>query len=110
MKVPVVPGTEGLVAMALGAIIVELGLGKAKDSPAAALFKTVDIKGMAAASGVSLEKLEELARGFAKFTHPLAIPGGGIAGSTNAAQAMTAVMALNALMGQASWPPTARSY
>ena len=56
--VPVVPGTEGLVAMALGAIIVELGSGKAKDSPAAPLFKTVDIKGMAAESGVSLEKLE----------------------------------------------------
>ena len=102
--VPVVPGTEGLVAMALGAIIVELGLGKAKDSPAAALFKSVDIKGMAAASGVSLEKLEELARSFAKFEHPLAIPGGGISGSTNAAQAMTAVMALNALMGVASGP------
>ena len=45
------PGTEGLVAMALGAIIVELGLAKPKENPAANLFKTVDIKGMAAASG-----------------------------------------------------------
>jgi anaerobic selenocysteine-containing dehydrogenase len=98
----VTPGTEGQVALALGAIIVELGLGKAKDSSIANLFKSVDIKGMAAASGVPLDKLEELARSFAEFAHPLAIPGGAIAGSTNATQAMTAVMALNALMGVAS--------
>jgi anaerobic selenocysteine-containing dehydrogenase len=98
--IPVAPGTEGLVALALGGIITELGLGKAKDSPVAALVKAVDFKGIATASGVSLDKLEELARGFAKFPRPLALPGGGLAGSTNAEQAMTAVMALNALMGQ----------
>jgi anaerobic selenocysteine-containing dehydrogenase len=102
--IPVAPGTEGLVAMALGAMIVELGLGQAKDSPAAALFQAVDYKGIAAAAGVTLEKLEELARIFAQFPRPLAVPGGGLAGSTNAVQAMTAVMALNALMGQAAGP------
>ena len=105
--IPVAPGTEGLVALALGGIITELGLGKAKDNPAAALFKTVDFKGIATASGVSLDKLEELARTFAKFERPLALPGGGLAGSTNSAQAMTAVLALNALMGQVAGPESA---
>ncbi len=102
--VPVAPGTEGLVALALGAIITELGLARAKDSPAAAFFKTVDVRGIAATSGVALEKLEELARAFARFARPLALPGGGLAGHTNAAQSMAAVMALNALMGQAAGP------
>jgi anaerobic selenocysteine-containing dehydrogenase len=105
--IPVAPGTEGLVALALGGIIAELGLGKAKDNPAAALFKAVDFKGIATASGVSLDKLEELARTFAKFERPLALPGGGLAGSTNSAQAMTAVLALNALMGQVAGPESA---
>ncbi len=89
--VPVVPGTEGLVAMALGAIIVELGLGKAKDSPAAALFKSVDIKGMAAASGVSLEKLEELARVLPSSSIPWRSP----AAASRAARAAQQLMALN---------------
>ncbi len=102
--VPVAPGTEGLVALALGGIIRELGLARAKDSPAAALFRAVDVRGIAAASGVAVEKLEELARAFARFPRPLALPGGGLAGHTNAAPAMTAVMTLNALMGQAAGP------
>lgn len=102
--IAVAPGTEGLVALALGAIISELGLARVKDGPAAALFKTVDVGGIANSSGVPLEKLTELARAFAKFQRPLALPGGGLSGHTNAAQAMTAVMALNALMGQAAGP------
>ena len=50
--VPVKPGTEGLVAMALGKVMVDLGLGKAASSPSAALFKTVDTAGIAEYSGV----------------------------------------------------------
>lgn len=102
--IPVAPGAEGLVAQALGAIIVELGLARAKDSPAAAFFKAVDVQGIATLSGVPLDRLEELARTFARFQRPLALPGGGLAGHTNAAAAMMAVMALNALMGQAAGP------
>ncbi len=112
--VPVLPGTEGLVALAIGAIMVELGLGKVKESQAAAMFKAVDVNGIAAASGVSVEKLHSLAEMFAKFARPTAIPGGGLSGHTNAPAAMAAVLALNALAGRADkggafhlTPPTA---
>jgi anaerobic selenocysteine-containing dehydrogenase len=99
--IPIAPGTEGLAALAIGKIMVDLGLGKAKDSPAAVQFKTVDVKGIAAASGIAVEKLQSLAELFARFPHPTAIPGGSLSGHTNAPAAMAAVLALNALAGRA---------
>jgi len=105
--IPIAPGTEGLVALALGKLIVERGYGRAKDSPYGALFSAADVNGIAAASGVTKETLEELAYAFARYERPTAIPGGAMAGHTNAAPAIAAVMALNALVGRASVPNSA---
>ncbi len=105
--VPIAPGTEGLVAFALGKIMVEEGLGAAKGSPHAALFAAADLTGIAAASGVSVERLKKLARIFGKYTRPTAIPGGGVAGHTNGVVASTAVLALNALAGHVGGQDTA---
>ena len=97
--VPIAPGAEGVVAMALGKIMVDEGLGRARNSPHAAFFAAADVAGAAAASGVSAERLTHLARAFAGFDRPTAIPGGTVAGHTNAAEAVAAVLALNALAG-----------
>lgn len=98
--VPIVPGTEGLVALAIGKLLVELGFGRAKDSPYAGLFTGVDVTNVALASGVSRERLEKLARAFGSHERPLAIPGGGAMAHTNGVQAATAILALNALVGR----------
>ena len=100
--VPITPGSEGLVALAIGKIMVDEGLGSAADSPYAPLFETANIPGIVAASGISEEKLAHLARAFASVDRPVAIPGGALSGHTNAAAAMRAVMALNALVGRAA--------
>lgn len=98
--VPVVPGTEGLVAMAIGKLLVELGLGPARNSPYAGLFAGVDVTKVASVSGVARERLEKLALAFGSHDRPLAIPGGGVIGHTNGVQAATAILALNALVGR----------
>lgn len=100
--VPAAPGTEGLVALAIGKIMVAQGLGAAKNSPYAGLFSGVDVANVASLSGVSEERLTKLAQVFGKFARPTAIPGAAVAGQTNSAEAMTAILALNALAGHVS--------
>jgi anaerobic selenocysteine-containing dehydrogenase len=105
--IPIAPGTEGLVALALGSIIASQGLGAAKNSPYAGLFANVDVEGIAAASGIPVKTLDELAQTFGAYDRPTAIPGGAMSGHTNAPAAMTAVIALNALLGRAGGPGSA---
>jgi anaerobic selenocysteine-containing dehydrogenase len=99
--IPIAPGAEGLVAQALGQIMVEKNLRNAQASPYASFFAAGGVDYAAALSGIPAAKLEQLAESFAKYERPLAIPGGAMAGYTNAVSSMTAVMALNALAGRA---------
>lgn len=97
--VPIRPGTEGSVALALGRIIVEEDLGRAgRHREHAHLYRDVDVAGMAAASGVAEADLRRLARAFANADRSVAIPGGMLAGHANVVQSMDAVMALNVIM------------
>jgi anaerobic selenocysteine-containing dehydrogenase len=92
--VPVAPGSEGLVALALGRLVAEI-LGGAIPNA----YLEVDIENVASASGVSVADLQRLANIFATAAHPLAIPGGSASGSSNGLEATQAVLALNALVG-----------
>ena len=97
--IPVRPGTEGIIALAIGRIIVEENLGRAgKHSDHAHLYRNVSVADAAQASGFSIEELRRLAYLFAEADRPLAIPGGQLTGHTNSTQAMDAVMALNVIM------------
>lgn len=99
--VPIRPGSEGWVALALGKIIVEENLGPADLARRYAhLYEKVDLAEAAHVSDVPVEKLRTLARAFADAHHQVAIPGGTMAGHTNAPQAIAAVHALNLVMGQ----------
>ncbi|TFH37532.1 MAG: nitrate reductase, partial [Anaerolineales bacterium] len=96
---PIQPGTEGLVALALGRIIVEENLGSVgRHQPYAQLYSRLDVGELAHVAGIPVEKLQQLARTFAEAERPLAIPGGSLSGFSNGSQAMDAVMALNILM------------
>jgi len=105
--VPISPGTEGQIALALGKLI--LDSGRAKDTSAAGLFRNVDVTEAAASSGIPVSQLGQLAAIFVKYPGSTAIPGGAMAGHTNAAGAMTAVLALNSLVGRTNGKDSAFS-
>ncbi len=97
--IPIQPGTEGLIALALGRIIVEENLGSVgSHRPYAQLYSRLDVGELAQLAGLSVEKLRQLAHIFAGADRPVANPGGTLSGLTNGSQAMDAVMALNVLM------------
>jgi len=89
--IPLHPGTEGLVALAIGKLIAEKGGRR----DVAAMYENVNVADAAATSGVSVERLEHLARIFSFADQSLAIPGGVLAGHTNGLEAAIAVQALN---------------
>ncbi|HSB91199.1 MAG TPA: molybdopterin-dependent oxidoreductase [Anaerolineales bacterium] len=99
--IPVRPGTEAHVALALGRIIVEERLGHVGSHRSyAVLYQDVEVGDMAQASDVSVETLRRLARVFADADHAVAIPGGYLAGHRNGLAGMLAVQALNVLAAQ----------
>jgi len=98
--VPVAPGTEGLVALAIGKIIVEEGLGHlASHREHEALYRDVNVGEIAETSGVPVEELARFARLFADVHHQIAIAGGTLSGYQDAIPAMAAAMALNVTVG-----------
>ncbi len=98
---PVRPGAEGFVALAIGRIIVEERLGHVgSHRPHAVLYQNVDVRDMAAASEVPVETLRRLARVFANADRAMAIPGGYLAGQRNGFASMLAVQALNLVVAQ----------
>jgi len=97
--VPIRPGTEGLIALALGKIIVEQGLGhEMSHREHAVLYEGVDVGQIAQVTEVPAEKLERLARVFANADHQVAIPGGNLAARNDGGATVNAVHALNVTM------------
>ncbi len=91
--IPVKPGTEGLVALAIGRLVAE---ARAAALPAA--YANVDVAAASSTSGVSMDTLKRLAQLFSAASHPLAIPGGSALGQSNGLQTAEAVLALNAVV------------
>jgi anaerobic selenocysteine-containing dehydrogenase len=90
--VPIRPGTEGLVALAIGKLVAE---AKGGEMPAA--FANADPEAIAAEAGISMEALESAAQHVIDSASPLAIPGAAVLGMSNGLQMAQAVMALNGL-------------
>jgi anaerobic selenocysteine-containing dehydrogenase len=91
--VAIAPGTQGLVALAIGRLIAEI---RGQGIPQA--FQGVDIAAIASAADVSAADLQRLANMFSTASHPLAIPGSSVFGYSNGVEATQAVLALNALV------------
>lgn len=90
--VPIRPGTEALVALAIGRLAFELTGGALPRA-----FSDVDPLDAAAKSGVKLDTLQRLAALFAGSPQSLAIPGGPALGLKNGLSVAEAVLALNAI-------------
>ncbi|MEP0803988.1 MAG: molybdopterin-dependent oxidoreductase [Chloroflexota bacterium] len=97
--IPLRPGTESLVALALGRLIAE-----AKGGAIPAAFASVDLVAAAAEAGVAIELLDRLAQTLVNAHHPLVIPGGAALGQSNGLAVAEAVLALNALIGNFGLP------
>ncbi len=89
---PLRPGTEALVALAIGRLASEL-----RGGPLPRAFSDVDPLDASSKSGIKLETLEHLAEMFANSTGALAIPGGTALGQSNGLAVAEAVLALNAI-------------
>lgn len=89
--IPVRPGTEGLVALAIGSLAAQIK-GKVL-----AAFDGVDLAAVAETSGVEQATLERLAQLFAAAERPVALPGGAPLAQSNGLAAGKAILALNAL-------------
>ncbi len=89
--IPVHPGTEGLVALAIGRLVAEAGGG---EIPSA--FANIDLEAVTAEAGVSMEVLENVVQHVLDAVQPIAIPGGAMLTGSNGLQSAQAVMAFNA--------------
>lgn len=92
--IPLKPGTEGMVALALGRIAAE-----ARGGTVPQVFSSVDVQVVAKASEVSEAKLQELGTMLANSPAALAIPGGGALAQNNGLETAKSVLALNAFVG-----------
>ena len=97
--VPLKPGTEGLVALAIGRLAAEV-----KGGALPRAFVDVDVAGVAEESGIPVETLFHLAELFARAERPLAIPGGAALGQSNGLATAEAVLALDAMVGNFGKP------
>lgn len=89
--IPIRPGTEGLVALAIGKLVAEARGG---EMPAA--FANADVEAITSEADISLETLENVVQHILDSISPIAIPGNGVLGMSNGLQTAQAVMALNA--------------
>lgn len=91
--IPARPGTEGLVALAIGRLASEArGLNPAS-------FAGVSPEEVAELAGVEVELLEKAAAKFNEYANPVAVPGGSALGLANGLEIAKAVLTLNALAG-----------
>jgi anaerobic selenocysteine-containing dehydrogenase len=97
--IPVTPGTEGLVAAALGKLV-----AAKKGGTAPAAFANADVDKAAALSGVSKDTLDRLANIFANAATPLAIPGGAALAQANGLEVAQAILLLDGLIGNLGKP------
>jgi anaerobic selenocysteine-containing dehydrogenase len=92
--IKIIPGSEGLVALALGRLVAE-----ARSSVIPTAYVDVDIPAIAAASGIEEEQMRRLAGIFAEADRPLAVPGGATLGASNGLEIAQAVLMLNVFAG-----------
>jgi anaerobic selenocysteine-containing dehydrogenase len=100
--VPIRPGTEGLLAIGIGQVILKEGwspLPTSERRPFEKIFNAVDFDWIASETEVAKEGILRLARGFSRADAPLAIGGGIASAQTNGVNSLMAINALNLLAG-----------
>ncbi|MCG8434133.1 MAG: molybdopterin-dependent oxidoreductase [Gammaproteobacteria bacterium] len=103
--VQAIPGTEGLLALTIAHELVAGGYYAGGDREAwVAALAAYDPQSVSQQTGVSAEKIQEIARGFGGAKPGLAIGGGSTANHTNGVANLVAVNVLNYLSGNIGKP------
>ncbi|WDT79262.1 MAG: molybdopterin-dependent oxidoreductase [Candidatus Manganitrophus sp.] len=105
--VPIRPGTEGLLAIAIGRLILKEGrtnLSREDRGRFEKFYDPFSIDRIANETGVAEEEIVRLAREFYTAASPLAIGGGIASEQTNGTDTLVAINALNLLVGNINQP------
>jgi anaerobic selenocysteine-containing dehydrogenase len=105
--VPVHPGAEGTLALAIAQVMLAEGLANPDAARALGDPRQLDAYApemVAAATGVAAARIRQLARAFAAGNPSLALVGGSATAHTNGTDTAIAVLALNALAGAIGAP------
>jgi anaerobic selenocysteine-containing dehydrogenase len=97
--IPIIPGTEGLVALAIGRLVAEKRGGAIPS-----MFENLDVKNIVSTAGVTLETLDRVVEHIVASSAPIAIPGGSALGRSNGLATAQAVLSFNALIGNFGQP------
>ncbi|HEY3474054.1 MAG TPA: molybdopterin-dependent oxidoreductase, partial [Anaerolineales bacterium] len=97
--IPIRPGSEGTVALAISRLVAEARGGEVPGSMA-----NVELEALAEEAGTTMEVLEHVAQRVIDSTAPIAIPGGAALSLSNGLQTAQAVLAFNALSNNFGQP------
>jgi len=97
--VPIPPGTDGLVALAIGRIIVENRLIPFSRNESV-LYEDVNVSEIANSVGIPMEGLQRLANILASADRPVLIPGGFPLSQKNGSNTFRAIQALNFILNR----------
>lgn len=100
--IPIRPGTEGLLALALGRLILSEAPGRVpalRKKQYEALFSPVSLATIAGQTDVDEASMRRIALDLAAARRPLVLGGGPVSGHTNATAALMAINSLNGLLG-----------
>lgn len=105
--VPIRPGTEGLLAIGIGQVILKEGrsrLAKGDQTRFERFYHSFPLDQISTETGIAKETIVKLAEEFSTAAAPLAIGGGMAAAQTNATDTLRAINALNLLVGNLGRP------
>jgi anaerobic selenocysteine-containing dehydrogenase len=91
--IPIKPGTEGLVALAIGRLVAE-----AKGGTVPGSFEDVNLEEVASLADIKMETLEHIAQLVSEAENSIMIPGGSALGLNNGLQTAEAILTLNAVV------------
>lgn len=100
--VPIRPGTEGLLALGIGQLLLTKGTADLPQKVRAAFerfYGSMRLQEVAMGTDIPLDQIKDMAQTFADAERPLAIGGGSACAHTNAFAAHLAINGLNVLAG-----------
>ncbi len=105
--IPIRPGTEGLLAVGIGQVILKEGrsrLAKADRNRFERFYSAFPLDQISTETGIATETILKLAEEFSTAAAPLALGGGMAAAQTNGTDSLMAINALNLLVGNLGRP------
>jgi len=111
--IPITPGTEGILALGIGQVLVteqRSHLPVEQLSAYERFYRSIALEEVATHTAIPVAQIREIAGAFAAADCPLALGGGPACSHTNAFESQMAIQGLNVLMGTLNQPGGIRWY